>query len=126
MFVGLESRSPFLDHRVVEFAWSLPLEYKIKHGVGKSILRDVLYKYVPKSLIDRPKMGFGVPISDWLRGPLKEWASDLLNEDRLKKEGFFNVELVKEKWMEHQLGVRNWQYQLWPILMFQLWLEGEK
>jgi len=126
MFAGLESRSPFLDHRVVEFAWSLPLGYKIKNGVGKSILRDVLYKYVPKNLIDRPKMGFGVPISDWLRGPLKEWASDLLNEDRLKKEGFFNVEMVKEKWLEHQLGVRNWQYQLWPILMFQLWLEGEK
>ena len=126
MFVGLESRSPFLDHRVVEFAWSLPLEYKIRSGIGKSILRDVLHKYVPKELMNRPKMGFGVPISDWLRGPLKEWGEDLLNEDKLRADGFFYVDVVKEKWLEHQLGVRNWQYQLWPILMFQLWLEGEK
>jgi asparagine synthase (glutamine-hydrolysing) len=126
MFVGLESRSPFLDHRIVEFAWGLPLEYKIKNGIGKSILRDVLHKYIPKELMNRPKMGFGVPISDWLRGPLKEWANDLLNEDRLRAEGFFYVDAVREKWLEHQLGVRNWQYQLWPILMFQLWLEGER
>jgi len=126
MFSGLESRAPFLDHRVVEFAWSLPLNYKIKNGVGKSILRDVLYKYVPKELIDRPKAGFGVPISDWLRGPLKEWANDLLNEDRLRSEGFFHVEPIKKIWLEHQQGVRNCQYQLWPILMFQLWLENEK
>jgi len=126
MFVSLESRSPFLDHRVVEFAWGLPLEYKIKNGIGKSILRDVLYKYVPKKLMDRPKMGFGVPISDWLRGPLKEWGEDLLNEEKLRADGYFHVDAVKEKWLEHQLGVRNWQYQLWPILMFQLWLEGEK
>jgi len=126
MFVGLESRAPFLDDKVVEFAWSLPFEYKIKNGVGKSILRDVLYRHIPKSLVDRPKMGFGVPISDWLRGPLKGWASDLLDENRLNKEGFFNAKLIQEKWLEHQHGVHNWQYQLWPVLMFQLWLENEK
>jgi asparagine synthase (glutamine-hydrolysing) len=126
MFAGLESRAPFLDHRVIEFAWSLPLEYKIKNGVGKSILRDVLYKYVPKELIDRPKTGFGVPISDWLRGPLNEWANDLLNEDRLRSEGFFHVDPIKKIWLQHQQGIRNCQYQLWPILMFQLWLENEK
>ena len=126
MSVGLETRSPFLDHRVVEFAWGLPLEYKINNGIGKAILRDVLYKYVPRELLDRPKMGFGVPVSDWLRGPLKEWGEDLLKEDKLRADGFFYVDVVKKKWTEHQLGIRNWQYQLWPILMFQLWLEGEK
>ena len=126
MFVGLEARSPFLDHKIVEFAWSLPLEYKIKNGMGKAILRDVLYKHVPKELVNRPKMGFGVPISSWLRGPLKEWANDLLSEDLLRSEGFFYAELVRKKWHEHQLGTHNWQYQLWTILMFQLWLKNEK
>jgi len=126
MFVGLESRAPFLDREVVEFAWGLPLNYKIKDGVGKSILRDVLYKYVPKELIDRPKMGFGLPISSWLRGPLKEWGNSLLDQDRLRKEGFFHAEKVRQKWVQHQSGAFNWQYQLWPILMFQLWLQNEK
>ena len=126
MFASLESRAPFLDHRVIEFALNLPLEYKIKNGVGKYILRDVLYRYIPKKLVDRPKMGFGVPISDWLRGPLKGWADDLLDKDRLLSEGFFHPEPIHRMWREHQQGVANWQYQLWPILMFQLWLENEK
>ena len=104
----------------------VPLIEKVNNGIGKAILRDVLYKYVPRELLDRPKMGFGVPVSDWLRGPLKEWGEDLLKEDKLRADGFFYVDVVKKKWTEHQLGIRNWQYQLWPILMFQLWLEGEK
>lgn len=125
MGASMESRVPFLDHRVIEFAWSLPQHFKIKRGIGKSILRDVLYKYVPKDLVDRPKMGFGVPIDSWLRGPLREWAEELLDERRLRQEGFFNPTLIRSKWAEHLSGKRNWQYHLWGVLMFQSWLECE-
>lgn len=126
MSVSLETRIPFLDHRVVEFAWSLPMEYKINNGIDKWVLREVLYKYVPKSMIERPKMGFAVPLANWLRGPLKDWTEALLDEKRLQEEHFFNVPLVRQKWQEHLSGHRNWQYQLWDILMFQAWLEKEK
>ena len=126
MFASLESRSPFLDHNVVEFAWGLPLDYKIKNGVGKSILRDVLYKYVPRELIDRPKMGFDIPIGSWLRGSLRNWANDLLEEKRLEQEGYFNVKLVRKIWCEHQSGLNNMEDKLWPVLMFQAWLEENK
>jgi len=124
MGVSLETRVPMLDHRVVEFALSLPATYKIRQGIPKWILRQVLYRHVPQNLLERPKMGFGVPIDTWLRGPLREWAEALLDNKRLCREGFFRPELIIEKWNEHLAGTANWGYQLWDILMFQAWLES--
>jgi len=125
MAASLETRVPFLDHRVIEFAWTLPLEMKIRDGRGKWILREVLDRYVPRSMMERPKAGFGVPIGSWLCGPLKEWASELLSEQRLRREGFLHPGPILERWREHQSGKRNWQYWLWDVLMFQAWLEEQ-
>ena len=122
MGVSLETRVPMLDHRVVEFAWSLPLEMKIKCNEGKWLLRRLLDSHVPRSLIERPKAGFGVPIDSWLRGPLRAWAEELLDNNKLIQQGFFDSAHIRLKWQEHLQGKRNWSHQLWGVLMFQAWI----
>lgn len=123
MAASLEARAPLLDHTLVEWSWTLPLEAKLRGGQGKWLLRRVLERYVPPALWDRPKMGFGVPIGDWLRGSLRTWAEDLLEPDRLESEGFLRPDPVRKVWAEHLSGRSNRQYELWDVLMFQSWLE---
>lgn len=125
MAVSLESRIPFLDPELYEFAWQLPGSMKVRHGQGKWLLRQVLYKYVPKDLIERPKMGFGVPIDLWLRKELKTWAYDLLNGNDIKEQGYFDYQVVKKMLDEHMSGTRNFSAGLWNILMFQSWLKKQ-
>lgn len=120
---SLETRAPMLDHRVVELAWRIPLHQKIRQGQGKWLMRQLLYRHVPKELIERPKMGFGIPLGSWLRGPLREWAEALLGESRLRREGYLQPEPIRQRWEEHLSGRRNWQQSLWTVLMFQAWLQ---
>lgn len=123
MGVSLEGRIPFLDHRVAEFAWRLPLSNKIGGGEGKRIVKQLVHRYVPPKLMDRPKTGFGVPVGEWLRGPLRDWAEGLLDERKVAQGGYFNTKLVRECWSQHSSGRRNWEARLWPLLMFQAWLD---
>lgn len=123
MAASLETRVPMLDHRVYEFAWSLPLQYKIRRGTGKWALRELLYRHVPRELVDRPKKGFGVPLAAWLRGPLRDWGEALLDESRLRQQGLFHPEPILRKWREHQSRHRDWSTHLWGVLMTQAWLD---
>jgi asparagine synthase (glutamine-hydrolysing) len=123
MAVSLESRIPLLDHRIAEFAWTLPQQFKITGARGKHVLRELLNRYVPPRLIERPKMGFGLPVGEWLRGPLRDWAESLLDPALINRQGFFNVDPIRKKWNEHLQAKRQWTYELWIILMFQAWLE---
>jgi asparagine synthase (glutamine-hydrolysing) len=122
MGVSLEGRIPLLDTNLIEFAWKVPFTMKVRGGQGKWLMRETLYRHVPKSMIDRPKRGFGVPLEHWLRSELRDWAEDLLSESRLKREGYFHTAPIRQKWQEHLSGTRNWHFYLWDILMFQAWL----
>jgi len=125
MAVGLEARVPFLDHKLFEFAWRLPLNLKVRHGGGKWILRELLDSYLPRPLFERPKMGFGIPLANWLRHDLREWGEDLLSINNLRHTGYFDPKIVQTMWNQHLSGAHNHQYQLWPVLMFQAWLEAK-
>lgn len=122
---SLETRVPLLDHRIVEFSWTLAQDYKVRGGASKWILRELLYRYVPRELVDRPKQGFAAPVESWLRGPLKAWAEDLLSVQALEREGPFLAAPIRRLWLEHQNGA-DWQYVLWPILAYQQWARSSQ
>jgi asparagine synthase (glutamine-hydrolysing) len=123
MWASLEVRVPLLDHRLVDWAWTLPASLKLRAGVGKWLLREALYRHVPRELIERPKTGFGVPVGDWLKGELRPWAEELLTRGRLDREGFLKPEPIRQLWQSHVAGRRDNSSQLWTVLMFQAWLE---
>ncbi len=120
--MSLEARVPLLDHRVVEFAARVPSSMKVRDGQGKWLLKQVLYRHVPRELVERPKMGFGVPIERWMRNELREWCEDLLNPGTIKRQGYLNPGMVERMWKEYLGGESNWNYYLWDVLMFQAWL----
>jgi asparagine synthase (glutamine-hydrolysing) len=122
MNYSLEARAPLLDHRIIEFVFSSSVNSGLRGGTGKAPLKKILESYIPRDSFERPKQGFGLPIGTWLRTELRDWAESLLSEDRLKNDGFFNVDLVRQRWLEHATGRQNWGYQLWDVLMFQAWL----
>jgi asparagine synthase (glutamine-hydrolysing) len=124
MAVSLETRLPLLDQPLVEFVWSLHLGMKIRGVKRKRLVRKLLYRYVPSELIERPKMGFGIPLAEWLRGPLRDWCEALLDPGRLRNEGYFDHALVQRYWREHLSGSCNWAYYLWNVIAFQAWLEA--
>ncbi|HEC26030.1 MAG TPA: asparagine synthetase B, partial [Gammaproteobacteria bacterium] len=121
MATSLETRVPYLDHELVQFAQKLPLKYKVRGGTTKWILREILSRYIPREIIDRPKKGFAVPIGAWLRHELRDWAEDLLSENALQDTGVFHVNEVRKRWLQHQTAKYNWQHQIWAVLMFQAW-----
>ncbi len=123
MAVSLEAREPLLDHRLIEFAWKLPLQMKVRNAKGKWLLRKVLYRYVPEELIERPKMGFGVPVGAWIRGPLRDWAESLLDERRMREDGLVDVDRIREMWRAHVTGQTDWSQHIWTVLMFLAWRE---
>ena len=126
MGVSLETRVPFLDHRVVELAWRLPLHMKIRNGQGKWALRQVLYRHVPRPLVERPKAGFAIPVDQWLRGPLRDWAENLLDESSVRQTGYLNSEPIRQTWAQHIQGTHDWTRRLWAVLMFQAWVTGKQ
>jgi len=123
MGVSLEGRAPYLDYRVVEFAARLPSRFKVRNGQGKRLLRRLLYRYIPKALVERPKQGFGPPLGRWLRGPLRDWAEDLLDEARIRRAGYLHCELVRQIWQRHMQGERTYSDLIWTILQFQQWVD---
>jgi asparagine synthase (glutamine-hydrolysing) len=125
MAVSLESRAPLLDHTVAEFAWRVPLHLKRRDGRGKWLLREVLRRYVPDAIVDRPKMGFGVPVREWLAGPLREWSRDILSPTRLQRDGFFRPEAVGRLWERQQAGESRREDVLWSLVMFHAWLDEQ-
>ena len=126
MAVSLETRVPYLDHRVAELAARIPLHMKVRGGRGKHILRELLYREVPRELFDRPKVGFAIPVGDWIRGPLRPWAEDLLDASRMAGEGWFDPAIVQRRWKDHLSGRRDSTPALWAVLMFQSWLREQR
>jgi asparagine synthase (glutamine-hydrolysing) len=126
MSCSLEVRIPLLDHRMVEHAWKIPNDLKVRRGVSKWLLRKIAYRYIPAAMLERPKSGFAVPIGGWLRKELRDWAEALLEPGQLRQQGYFNVGAVRERWMQHLSGKQNWEHQLWSILMFQAWLHSQR